>query len=129
MTEEIKNMLLERKKREKTEQGLVFPDKNGKTRSKVSRTFERVVKKLGLNNNITDPRDKVVFHTLRHTFASWLVMQGTPIYTVKEPMGHKTLAMTERYIATLHPTRRNKQLRSLCIMMININRKNTIPFL
>ena len=24
-------------------------------------------------------------------------MQGTPIYTIKELMGHKTLAMTERY--------------------------------
>jgi len=46
---------------------------------------------------VQDPRMKVCFHTLRHTFGSWLVMAGVPIYTVKELMGHKTLAMTERY--------------------------------
>ena len=60
-------------------------------------TSERAINKLDFNDGITDSRDKVVFHTLRHTFASWLAIQGTPIYTIKELMGHKTLAMTERY--------------------------------
>jgi len=49
------------------------------------------------NNGVTDPRQKVTFHTLRHTFASWLAMQGTPILTIKELLGHQSLAMTERY--------------------------------
>ena len=44
-----------------------------------------------------DTRDKVVFHTLRHTYASWLVQNGVDLYTVKELMGHSTLPMTERY--------------------------------
>lgn len=35
---------------------------------------------------VTDRRQKVVFHTLRYTFASWLVEAGTEIYTMKEPM-------------------------------------------
>jgi hypothetical protein len=34
---------------------------------------------------------------LRHTFASWLAIKGTPILTIKELLGHKSLAMTERY--------------------------------
>ena len=76
---------------------LVFKDRNGKKLVSVSNAFDRAVKAIGLNDGVTDPRNKVVFHTLRHTFASWLVMNGTPIYTVKELMGHKTLAMTERY--------------------------------
>lgn len=49
------------------------------------------------NNGVTDPRQKITFHTLRHTFASWLAMQGTPILTIKELLGHQSLAMTERY--------------------------------
>lgn len=52
---------------------------------------------LGLNDGITDRRQKVVAHTLRHTFASWHVMAGTDIYTLKELLGHSVIQMTERY--------------------------------
>lgn len=75
----------------------VFYQANGSPLKEVSRTFERIVDELGWNKGQTDPRLKVVFHTLRHTFASWLVQQGTPLYTVAKLMGHSTLAMTERY--------------------------------
>ncbi len=85
----------------------VFKDAKGNKIKKISHTFFRVVDKLGLNDGITDDRDKVVFHTLRHTFASWLAMQGTPIYTIKELMGHKTLAMTERYSHLMPDVKRN----------------------
>jgi len=52
---------------------------------------------MGFNRGITDQRQKVVFHTLRHSYASWLVEAGTDIYSVKELLGHGTIAMTERY--------------------------------
>ena len=38
-----------------------------------------------------------VFHTLRHTYASWLAESGVDLYTVKNLLGHSTITMTERY--------------------------------
>lgn len=37
------------------------------------------------------------WHDLRHTWASWHVQNGTPLYVLKELGGWKTLAMVERY--------------------------------
>ncbi len=37
------------------------------------------------------------FHDLRHTFASWLVMAGRPLYEVQKLLGHADQKMTQRY--------------------------------
>lgn len=75
----------------------VFQGRNGNKIEHVSRTFERAVRALGLNNGITDRRQKVVFHSLRHTFASRLVQKRVSLYEVKELLGHSDIAMTQRY--------------------------------
>lgn len=36
-------------------------------------------------------------YDLRHTYASWLVQKGVPIYTVKDLLGHRDISSTERY--------------------------------
>lgn len=36
-------------------------------------------------------------HDLRHTCASWLVMAGTPLYEVRDILGHASITQTERY--------------------------------
>lgn len=63
----------------------------------VSKIFRETIKKTSLNQNIVDRRNKVVFHTLRHTFASWLVQKGVPLLVVGNLLGHKDLKMTMRY--------------------------------
>lgn len=52
--------------------------------------FDRVKYMVGLG-------DDVVWHTLRHTFASRLVQKGIPIQVVQKLMGHKTIQITMRY--------------------------------
>ena len=55
---------------------------------------------VGLAND--DRKNRVVTHTLRHTFASHLAIKGTPIYTIQKLMNHKDIKMTLRY-AKLSP--------------------------
>ncbi len=43
-------------------------------------------------------------HTLRHTFASNLVQQGVPIWTVSQLLGHSSVTVTEKYYAHLAPS-------------------------
>jgi integrase len=95
MTPTVKEMLLKLKVGEP--EGYLFQSRAGSPIQSVSHAFDRAVKRLGFNNGIADRRQKVTFHTLRHTFASWLAIQGTPILTIKELLGHQSLAMTERY--------------------------------
>ena len=68
---------------------------------------------LGLNDGITDRRQKVVFHSLRHTFASWLALDGVDIYRIKELMRHKDITQTQRY-AHLMPSDARAAVERLC---------------
>lgn len=113
MTPEVKALLRIRARNFIKSNDLIFPDnKNGKLQKTVSRTYKEVVKDLEFNKDILDRRNKVVFHTLRHTFASWLAINGTPLYTIKELMGHKTLSMTERY-AHLIPDHKKQAVKDM----------------
>lgn len=89
--------MLEKRSKEQGPDELVFTDRKGNRIKSISNSFERAVDEVGLNKGVTDRRDKATFHTLRHTFASWHVQSGTDLYTVKELLGHSTIALTERY--------------------------------
>ncbi len=95
MTEEVRTIFRAKEPREPSE--LVFKDAKGNRIKKISNAFLRAVDALGLNRGVEDPRDRVVFHTLRHTFASWLASQGTPLHVIQKLLGHRTIRMTERY--------------------------------
>ncbi len=97
MTSQIKAMFEARIPKRAKSNALIFPDEKGKRMEFISKTFPRVVKSLGLNKGVKDPRQKITFHSLRHTFASWLALQGEQIQTISELLGHRTLQMTMRY--------------------------------
>ena len=99
--------VLERRMKGKKAGDYVFTQSDGVTPMRtINQTYVRVVADLGLNDGIEDARHRVVFHTLRHTFASWLVQAGVPLYTVADLMGHSTLAMTKRYAKLANDDRR-----------------------
>jgi site-specific recombinase XerD len=62
--------------------------------------------------DIKDSKNRVVIHTLRHTFASHLAINGTPIFTIQNLMNHKDIKMTMRY-AKLAPESSLVQVKSL----------------
>jgi len=109
MTKTVRKMLLSKKKGKPSD--LIFKDYKGRKLKEIGKPFAKIINDLGFNEGITDRRQRVSFHTLRHTFASWLAIQGTPILEIKELLGHKTLAMTERYAHLIPDQKRNSVAR------------------
>jgi len=58
----------------------------------VRHRWNAMKKRLGYQDDL-----QLTPHCCRHTFASWLVQRGIPIYTVKELCGHKCIEVTMRY--------------------------------
>jgi integrase len=79
------------------EHGLVFTNELGAPlwRSQIRKPFLEVVRKAGL--------DHLRFHDLRHSAASLLLQQGTPIKVVSELLGHSDVGTTLRVYAHTIP--------------------------
>ena len=122
MSDTIKEMLQRNYQNKNT--NLIFPNSNGNRTKYMSKTYSRVVEKLGFNAGVTDDRNKVVFHTLRHTFASWQVQDGMDLYTLQKLMGHKSFQMVQRY-AHLAPDNLKK---ATTIFNRMGNKEKVIPF-
>ena len=72
-------------------------------RSSISKVFTPIFNdtfNVGLKEE--DSKRRVVVHTLRHTFASQLAIQGTPIYSIMRLLDHADISQTIRY-AKLSP--------------------------
>lgn len=86
INETVKKALLDQNEHGKSE--YVFIKSDGEPYN-VRKSFETALKKADIKD--------FVFHDLRHTFASYLVMRGVDLNTVRELLGHKSLEMTLRY--------------------------------
>jgi len=98
LTDRIKAMLESRKQGKPSE--LIFPKRTQKktgTMAQSSKTFSRVVDDLKLNDGVTDRKQRVTFHTLRHTYATHLYESTHDLYLTQRSLGHATGTMTARY--------------------------------
>lgn len=82
--------ILIRRARE-SQNGQVFMNGDGSLQgSWVSHLFKKRVLAAGL-------RSELHFHSLRHTFATWLVREGVSIYEIQKLLGHSNIAVTQIY--------------------------------
>ena len=108
MTDTVHGLLSEMQQ----QSGYVFKSRSGGKIKDVSRCFFWTAKRIKLNDGVDDRLYRVSFHTLRHTFASWLALRGTPLYTIKELMRHKDIKMTMRY-AHLIPDHKREAINGI----------------
>lgn len=87
----IKSMQILNDREQKQESNLVFGIPLTKTnQNNISKKFKYYVIKAGINPHLK-------FHSLRHSFASWLVQRGVSIYEVSKLLGHSDIKVTEIY--------------------------------
>jgi hypothetical protein len=71
----------------------VFPHKSGPNAGApvqdIKNGFHAALELAGIEN--------FIWHDLRHTFASWLMMRGASLRSVAELLGHTSMKMTMRY--------------------------------
>jgi integrase/recombinase XerD len=58
----------------------------------IQHTIQKTLAQIGLASK------QYTVHTIRHSFATHLVDNGTDLHTVKELLGHSTLQTTMRYM-------------------------------
>ena len=59
--------------------------------------INEIIDLFNVDLGVRDTKNRVVIHTLRHTFASQLAIAGVPILTIQKLMNHADIAQTMRY--------------------------------
>ena len=91
----------------------IFPPVPGakRDRQRVDRSFETILELAGIK--------EFRFHDLRHTFASWYMMNGGDLYELAKILGHSNIKMTERYakLAKSHIAKTGSTAREMWRLM------------
>lgn len=112
--------------------GVLFPNQHGNMHTPSARIFQeilhRVLLRAGFEASSTfrgKSKPYIVFHDLRHTFASTWVMKGGDLFKLQKILGHQSVQMTMRY-AHLAPHAFNDDLHRFGRSELS-DSKNVIP--
>lgn len=95
--------------------GLVFPGGHASWRPldqpvNADEAWQRIRDRAGI--------PELRIHSLRHSFASFLINAGVPIFTVSKALGHRSLVSTQRYAHLEHQTVRAAMEQSAGVMAV-----------
>jgi integrase len=104
-------MLLRRKVHDERENYVFWDSNKPMGDGRMTKAFTRIIRQLGFNDGYDRDEDKIVFHSLRHTYATRQIISGMDILTLKKLLGHRSLQTTERYIHLAEEFMEAKALR------------------
>jgi integrase len=108
----------------------VFPGKDGTPFKDVRKSFQTALIKAGIEQG--EGKQKIVFHSLRHTCISLLTERGADTTAVKNYVAHADEKMTEHYthLSEEFARRTSDLLNGLCeVNLLHGNKMETIATL
>lgn len=85
-----------RHQRERTD-AYVFESKRGREGDSLHLNEEYLSKRFLRYRQSAGLSDELTLHSLRHTFASWLAIEGVDLYRIQKLLGHRSIETTQRY--------------------------------
>jgi integrase len=93
---------------------LVWPGRRG-TRSEAGcdNGLKHALRRAGLTEK------RLGWHTLRHTFASWLAIRGVSLRVIQELLGHSSITVTEIYAHLLPGATHHEHVAALDLAFVS----------
>lgn len=92
---------------------LVFTLDGGAIRANwLTHAFKKYVQRAKVD-------DTLKFHSLRASFASWLVIEGIDIFAVSKLLGHSDVKMTQKHYAHLRPETLRDEVSTISKLLAN----------